>query len=266
MKQVLIILSFIFLLSCEEKIEIEPIANNKEIIAIDGIITNEKKQHLIKISYLSGHINQVPDPVSGAAVFISNGDTSFILRELLPASGVYFTDSIRAVTGKKYQLTIDFGNKTFFAIADIEPVTPLFHASYISTRENFYQLIPNTSTNAPAMWEYIIDWSGVGPINDEDSLMKVRLLYYNLGNIDVPQVFATGKEAVEFPAGSVIYEKKYSLTQAHANFLRSLLLETEWTGGNFDAAHANLLTNFSSGAIGFFGACTVVSDSILVLP
>ncbi|MBN2682417.1 MAG: DUF4249 family protein [Bacteroidales bacterium] len=266
MKILLLLLTIYFLYSCEEKIEVEPINKTSEIIAVDGIITNEKKQHKIKLTYLSSHINAEPKPVTGAIVFISNGDTSYMLREFPLQSGIYITDSLRAVLGKQYQLTINLGNKSFFALTGVEPVSPLQHSSYIKTEDTLYQLIPNLSTNAPTMWEFEIDWTNIGPISSSDSLMKAKVLYYYLENIDIPQVFASGKEEIKFPEGATIYERKYSLTQEHADFLRSMLLEHEWTGGNFDAAHANLLTNLSDGAIGFFGACTVVSDSIIVVP
>jgi hypothetical protein len=266
MKLLFLILSIAVFISCEEKIDVEPIGRNKSMYAVDGLITNEKKQHEIKITFLSGHINENPEPATGGIVYISDGENNYMLRESPLLSGIYITDSIRAVVGKQYQLTINFGNKSFFAISGLEPVSPLVHCSYYSVGNNLYQLAPNLISNSPAMWEYNIDWSSVGPINESDSIMKAKLLYYNLGTIDIPQVFATGKEDVKFPAGAIIYERKYSLTKEHTDFLRSLLLENDWTGGNFDAAHANLLTNMSEGAIGFFGACTVVSDSIVVVP
>jgi hypothetical protein len=45
-----------------------------------------------------------------------------------------------------------------------------------------------------------------------------------------------------------------------------MLLETNWTGGLFTVAPANVGTNLSEGAFGFFGACAVTELSVIVTP
>jgi hypothetical protein len=40
-------------------------------------------------------------------------------------------------------------------------------------------------------------------------------------------------------------------------------METEWSGGVFDVQHGNVNTNLSNGALGFFGVCMVVIDTIV---
>ena len=74
--------------------------------------------------------------------------------------------------------------------------------------------------------------------------------YYTLDNFDVNDIFGPEPEVIEFPPGTVIIRKKYSLTKAHQNFLRSLLMETEWSEGIFDVQHGNVATNMSDGALG----------------
>ena len=67
-----------------------------------------------------------------------------------------------------------------------------------------------------------------------------------------------------FPKGSSIIRKRYSVSEPYETFLRSLLSETEWRGGVFDIERANVNTNLSEGAIGFFAASTVVTDTTIV--
>jgi len=45
-----------------------------------------------------------------------------------------------------------------------------------------------------------------------------------------------------------------------------LLLETSWQGGVFPSDPANVNTNLSEGALGFFGICAVNSLSLTVTP
>jgi hypothetical protein len=73
-------------------------------------------------------------------------------------------------------------------------------------------------------------------------------------------------QSVYFPAGTIISERRYSLTPEHAEFVREMLLETNWTGGLFTVAPANVITNMSDGAFGYFGACAVTELSVTVTP
>jgi len=74
-------------------------------------------------------------------------------------------------------------------------------------------------------------------------------------------IFAPNLEKLTFPPGTVITERKYALTDEHAAFIRAVLLENTWQGGFFNTASADIPTNLSEGAKGYFGACGVVEKS-----
>jgi hypothetical protein len=80
-------------------------------------------------------------------------------------------------------------------------------------------------------------------------VMHGNLLYLN--NIDVNTIFGGDREVICFPSGTTIVRKKYGLTESHQSFLRSMLMETDWSGGIFDVQHGNVETNLSNGALGF---------------
>jgi hypothetical protein len=123
------------------------------------------------------------------------------------------------------------------------------------------------STGKAAMWELLIDWSRVPGYEHLDSLNNhARMLFYTLPTLDVSEVFAPMMQSVFFPAGTIITERRYSLTPEHAEFVREMLLETNWTGGLFTVAPANVITNMSDGAFGYFGACAVTELSVTVTP
>jgi hypothetical protein len=122
------------------------------------------------------------------------------------------------------------------------------------------------SLESAAMWELLIDWSHVAGYESLDSADNhARMLFYTLPTLDVSEVFAPRMESLFFPAGTVITERRYSLTSAHAEFIRGMLLETNWTGGVFPVAPANVGTNLSDGARGYFGACAVTELSVTVV-
>jgi hypothetical protein len=112
------------------------------------------------------------------------------------------------------------------------------------------------------MWEVLLDWSKVPGYQQTDSTKcKARLLFYTLSTLDVSEIFAPTVEKVSFPAGTTINEIRYSMTPEYAEFIREVLLETQWQGGLFNTIPSNVPTNLSSGGIGFFAVCGVYSIS-----
>jgi hypothetical protein len=82
--------------------------------------------------------------------------------------------------------------------------------------------------------------------------------------MDVNEFFKPAEEEFNFPENTIIMRKKYSVGEEYKNFLRAMLSETEWRGGIFDVQRENVPGNLSSGAVGFFAVCTVISDTTIV--
>ncbi|MBU0763481.1 MAG: hypothetical protein KJ607_01460, partial [Bacteroidetes bacterium] len=146
------------------------------------------------------------------------------------------------------------------------PFSPLHYDTVPGRSELFYitQVSGVYSPGEPAMWEVFLDWSHVPEYELlPDSSCRARVWYYSLTTVDVSQIFSPQQEQVIFPEGTRIVEKKYSLTLQHEEFIRGMLSETVWRGGYFDVTPANITTNLSEGAIGYFGACTV--DSVIII-
>ena len=106
------------------------------------------------------------------------------------------------------------------------------------------------------MWEVLLDWSHVAGYEQKDSLQThARMLFYTLSTLDVSEIFAPRVEGVFFPAGTILTENSYSLTTDFAEYIREMLLETQWQGGFFNSARANVGTNIEGGGAGFFAVC-----------
>ncbi len=268
MKRLVIYISIILTVaSCEEDIRWEPKVQSLDIIVVEAMITNERIQHQVRLSRPVERLNDIPEPVSGAIVTISDQDTTFDLNEYPAGSGMYLTDPMRGVFGKVYTLEIETAEKEYSAEATMVAVTPLDTLEYAATGEagDFFKLICENTSEEPSMTEYYFDWSGVPGYTDMDSC-RAKVIYYNLNTIDAGEMFRPESEQVIFPAGTVVCRKKYSMNEAYAAFIRTLLSETEWRGGLFDVQPGNVLTNLSEGAIGYFSASTVISDSTIISP
>jgi len=263
------LLKYLFLIlllaSCEEQSDWNLKTANNGYIVVGGIITNELKIQTLTISKTVAHLNEKPQYVSGATVLVSSNLLTYTFHEdsLLP--GTYLSDKAFAgIRNKTYSLFITSGNKVYSSKAVLAPPAAnfVFIAYQKSASEKKYhfnkvQVSYNPVSNA--MFEILLDWSAApGYENEKPDSCKAKLYYYTLPTIDVSEVLAPTLEKITFPSGTVITERRYSLTDEHAAFIRALLLETTWQGGFFNTASANVPTNLSAGALGFFGACGVI--------
>ncbi len=264
------ILLLFALSSCIEKAEWEVNSEKSNLIVAEGLITNQNIRHEIRISQTVLNLNEPPEEISGAVVGVHNGDTLLPFFEDSQNPGVYKPDSsFIGVINTIYTLVINYNNKTYTANAEMIPVVDFIPLTYKYNPEKALNEIVHISSSFssqnPAMWKIFVDWSSVPgytelPIEDTQAL----LYFYTLNTLDVNQIFAPKKEKIFFPSGAKIIEEKYSLSPAHAEYIRSMLSETEWAGGLFDTNKGNVKTNLSEGAVGFFGACSVISDTIII--
>ncbi|MFH0866006.1 MAG: DUF4249 family protein, partial [Bacteroidota bacterium] len=248
----IILLSFA---ACEKKTDWDLQSERSNLVVVDGMITDEKKAHAIKLTFPVENLNDVPQPVTGAGVTIYDPDSVYNTLTEQPAnSGIYVTSSdffAKPVT--QYTLLITHNGNVYTAKAHLLPGINFTQLQFVQNTENdMYHLTYIASPfNAKdyAMWEVLLDWSNVQGYQqmDPDSC-KARLLYYTLPTIDVGQVFSPVIEKISFPANTLITERRYSITAEHAQYIRAMLSETNWSGGLFDSAHSNVPTNMSEGA------------------
>lgn len=240
------------------------------LIAVDAILTDKPGKQAIYVSFPVTNLNEKPRPVSHAIVNIINEDSIWTFSEADSAPGTYQSiPNFFTRLNKHYTLHITTGSNVYSAKTSMVPGKYFDPLHYKKNTDNDLYHIDYVasvfSSQEPAMWEILIDWSGVpGYETTDPQKTKARVLFYTLPTLDVSEVFAPVMEKVSFPAGSIISERRYSLNPDHAAYIRELLLETSWQGGLFPSASANVKTNLSSGATGFFGACAVTELSLIV--
>jgi hypothetical protein len=273
MKKLPVTIVLMFLLAgCVKEVEWPVRDSSGSLVIVQGILTDEQKQQSVILTLPVSQLNDPPRPVTGATVRISTEDTTYQLQEVPAQSGIYVTGTkFFAILGKTYSLLIYSNGQVYSAKAEMEPGALFSQLRYARNEDDdLYHIdwVASAFTaGEPAMWELLLDWSLVPGYETADSSQtKVRLLFYTLKTLDVSEVFAPAVEEISFPAGTIIEERRYSLTAAHAEYLRTLLSETTWQGGLFTTPSANVATNLSAGATGFFGVCAVTSLSVTVTP
>jgi len=252
-------LLFWLVLSCEEKTTWE--LQSSDIFAVaDCMLTNEMKQQELRLYHSSERLNELPDGISGAVVGISDGNQHVNFSEDGFEAGKYVSDiPFRASAGVVYMLTISLGEKADTAYAVMTGITPLEDIDIVRN-DSLHRLVYHESQHA-SMMEVYYDWSVQPDFCAKHGSCEASEVFYTLDNIDAGKVFAPDRQIISFPEKTRIIRKKYSLSPAHQQFIRALLLETEWRGGLFDAEQGNVPTNFNHGVRGWFAACMVVTDT-----
>lgn len=261
---VLYIMILVSFSGCEKKTNWQIKSHTSKQIVVDGIITGGFSTiQTLTLTFPVSELNAAPLPVTGANMLISDEDSVFQMTEQPAGSGVYKSvKPFQAREGKNYSLLIFYGDQVISAKSAMvagsifnflvylkDEDSGLYHISWVAS---------SFSTEPAAMWEVLLDWSKVPGYQQTDSTKcKARLLFYTLSTLDVSEIFAPAIEKISFPAGTTIKETRYSLTPEYAEFIREVLLETQWQGGLFNSVPADVPTNLSAGGYGFFAVCGV---------
>lgn len=261
---------FLFLMACEKEIDWNLQDNPENTIVVNARITNEFKIQQIQLSHPVREMNDVPEPFSGAIANVSWRQQSVSFSESDTIPGTYYSDQpFAAAVDREYLLTIEKDNLSFQAETYMVPVLPSntpvvnFHQDTGLFSINWSN--PKYSPFEQAIYEADITWSHLPSHDHSDSLTMARITFYTLNTIDVSHViFPQDKEEVFFPAGSIVIFSKYSLNEEYGSYIRALLSEAQWQGSLFETARGNLPGNISNGGLGYFSACAVIRDTLVV--
>jgi hypothetical protein len=262
----IIICFFLLLVSCEKKTDWSLEQGMPNMIIVDGMITDELKIQSIRITKPAVAVNDLPEAVIGAEVIVTVNENVYHFHEQPGNPGTYQSDvAFKGVPGDEHSLLVTYENKVYSAKSGMVAWIGNFGAGIYAARKDngMYKIVWLSRSYNPThavMYELLLDWSKVNGYENDDSVSThARLLYYTLPTLDVSEVLSPAAETVRFPAGTLITERRFTLTTQHAAYIRALLSETTWQGGYFPTASANVPTNLSSGATGFFGACAVIT-------
>jgi len=252
-------ITFLLAASCEEKTTWE--LNQSGIFPVaECILTNELKYQEVKLFYSVIALNEDPAGVPGALVAVDDGNTRV---EFIPdpqETGFYISVvPFRASAGLTYRLTITAEGIADTARAAMTGVTPLDDVDIVQA-DSLFRFVYHNSQSA-SMTEIRYDWSGNLSYCGYYGSCEAAEVFYTLENIDPSKEFAPIRQKILFPKGTRIVRKKYSLSEEHQQFIRALLLETDWRGGLFDTEQGNVPTNFHHGIRGWFAVSAVVSDT-----
>lgn len=278
-KFVIIILSALLISSCTETIEVELDSSFKRLVVF-GAITTDTTSHKVELKKSADYyFNQPAEKVSNAIVELSYSDTSFLLRENPNLPGIYETEpDFYGIPGETYTLTIegtdideDGENESYSASSYLPPVNSVDSITLMYSSNSFF-----------SGWEIQV-WT-YDPGDEENYyifktlvnglLVTDTLTEYVIQNDDLfdgnytygitSQFLLDSKEDERLVPGDIITFEANGITSEYYNFLFQAQGESFGQNPLFSGPPANISSNLSNDALGFFTAYSISRSSAIV--
>jgi hypothetical protein len=261
--------------SCTELVEIDLNKGENNRLVVEGSITDEYKSHEIKLSRTADYFfNQQALPELGAFVSITDGDTILNLYDT-ENQGIYRTDILYAgKVGHCYTLNIQLENGEQYSATDsIRPILPMDSIKYEYVKSqvpfdtaHFYNInIFAQEDPEPGncyQWELFLD--------DENITDTLRLKVFvsddmvNGSYIFNWTVYNIPSYKIKKDTSDVTLQM-LSISKEKYDFYNAIMMETDYSGGGFNGPPANVPSNISNGAMGFFSASAVTENKIKII-
>ena len=273
------ILLILLISACTEKIDIK-VDNGETRLTVDARITSDNQKHFVRLTESSEvFYNQEAKPVTNAIVTVNDGSTTIIFRESSP--GLYKSETeFQGSPGKDYKLNIsnvdidnDGTNEDYRAQAQMP------HPHTVDSIKMHYDPKYGYGDDEGAYWLvslYMKDnpnednFYGFGcRINDKlvtDTITELTIaedIYFNgesTKGVDVAELFQKQDDEIVKDDDQIILET-YSITKDYYDFLYQLKEMEEGQNPVFSGPPANISTNISNGAVGFFAVYSITRTS-----
>lgn len=258
----LLISLFLIFTACEEIVVIDLNSSDPKIV-IEGTITDQPGPCLVKIAQTTDYYNPDSIPtISGAQVQISdNAGQVEILTEISP--GIYKTKVLKGVPGRTYTLTVSHENEIYQAVSTMSEAIEIDSLYYtyndMGIRGSQYELVC-VFQDKPGIEDYCR--IKVYKNNEPES----SYFLYNGRLSDGNLIKFKGFRIEELEASDTIRVDLLTIDKSVYEYYSTLsdVIASDPRGMISTEVPANPNSNLSGGALGYFGAYTVRTDSIVI--
>ena len=280
---------FIFIIgiliqSCTEDYDIK-LNSIDPILVVDGSITDQAMpQYIILMKSAEYFSNEPNPPVSEAIVSVNDGESTYLFNELDELPGFYQSpDGFQGVIGRAYHLLIENVDinsdgimETYEAESTMKKVAPLdsvtidyfeeYGSKYWRLRVNAWD--PSDTSNFYVFKAYkndtivtdqIQEWN---PVSDE---LFEEGQYASEPVIWLEEEDEDGNRRFQAPnLGDVYTLEMDGVTEDYYDYLIAVQLEMQPKVPIFSGPAANVPTNISNGALGYFSVYSVSKSKVVI--
>jgi hypothetical protein len=263
------------MLSCTERIEIDPGTDFTRLV-VEGYISTDKKSHTVLLTTTADYFSNLPAPaVSGASVSISDGYVTYKLTEKSPGS--YQTaQAIFGIPGHLYTLKIKLttpigGYSEYSGTSQISPPVVLdsirlkFNSTWsekgIWEVKGFFLDPPGSDfyrfllfKNGVVITDTLSDWH----VTDDQFFNGKYLMGTTLAWLQ------QDKANESLKTGDTVTAEVNVIGKEFADFIRGARNNLSGSNPIFSGPPSNVKGNINNGAIGFFAAYSVSRARVVV--
>ncbi|NOY51374.1 MAG: DUF4249 domain-containing protein [Chlorobi bacterium] len=257
--------------SCTERIDIK-LDSDRQRLVVEAIITDIPGNQYVKLTKTADYFsNEPPEGVSGAIIKINTSDNNIILAENDSVKGLYeFPFEYIGLQGNDYNMDIELnseiGGQTHYTAntrmpylaADVDSIEVLWNSHFEGWMVRLFALDP------PSEDYYMFNGIRNGLLIT-DSIHKVNIANDKLFNGN----YTNGVIVLVFDDNELVPGDTFSLvmsniTKDYASFVNEVQTEIQANEPLFSGPPANISTNISNGAIGWFTAYPSFFSSTIV--
>lgn len=260
--------------SCTEVIELELNEGDAQRLVVNGWFTDQPGRSRVDLTLTTSYFeNQAAPRATGAIVSVTDGTTTWPLTEDEP--GVYTPeDGVVGEPGNTYTINIDYDGEEYQASAEMRASNPMdsINVRILDPLEEFgFPEDPYYSvrlwTQEPAgqgdayLWYTYVNGFGI-----RDTLRELTLVedsFYDGAYVEDLEIDFVDIET-EAITGDTLLLEQWNIGYDSYLILFEILNQTEFQGGIFDAPPANVSTNLNNGALGLWGAATIVEKETII--
>ncbi len=263
----------LFITSCEKEVVLDLADKSGAYLIVEANIGNDGTAQEVLLSW-SGSYYQTGrlDPVNGAVVSISGQSGNFVFEALDAGKpGVYVNREISmALNPGDYLLRIDIDDKRYLASSRMEPVPAIDSLSvrinpfwrFGPVRDTVFDAVVHFRTSESRQGYYLFDFYVNGESRTSLPSQKRLIDEANLNSYVGLGVFSFSMRDVS--RGDTLRVQMRSISREQYQFYRIFFIQTDLSGNPFAGAPpANIPTNMSEGARGFFQVSSVVSSQMI---
>lgn len=259
------ILSYLFSLlvlfalstSCEKVIDVN-INDAAPRPVIESYIENDSSCYA-RLSYTSNFYDNRSSPIISDAVINIVDDAGNREQLSYTTNGIYRGITIKGVIGRTYTLSVNINGKTYTASSKMPPLVPIDSFSVQSLKGFF-----GSGAGGPERYWAYVNYTDPGITQnfyairttyyDSTATKQGYITNYRIADDDLSNGIATRSFTTTnaFLSGDTLSTELASIDQKTHLYFKTL--QKALTSGLSSAAPSNPTTNFTEGALGYFGA------------